>query len=532
MYVFFSIIIGVRIIFKKCCIVMHTLGGNINMVKRRALLSVSDKTNLVEFAKGLVANGFELISTGGTFTALVAAGVEVRQVSKITGFPEIMDGRVKTLHPAVHGGILANRSIPEHLEALVEHDITPIDLVCVNLYPFKETIAKPDCTEELAIENIDIGGPTMLRSSAKNFKDVLVAVDPADYAVILEKIAAGEDDCAFRKSLAVKVFDHTATYDRQIVNYFDESKLTLNYSAKETLRYGENPQQQAYFYKENAAAKNTIAGATQLHGKQLSYNNIRDADAALEVVKEFSQPAVVAVKHMNPCGVGVGDNIFTAYNNVYQADPVSIFGGIIALNREVTKEVAEEMVKIFLEVIIAPSYTSEALEILQQKQNLRLLVCETTQGEAVLQYVSVSGGLLAQTTDNVTLAETELKVVTERLPIPEELQAFDLAWKVVKHVKSNAIVLATKNRTVGIGAGQMNRVGSAKIALEKLAGEENVVLASDGFFPMSDTVELAAKYGIKAIIQPGGSIKDADSIAVADKENIAMVVTGVRHFKH
>lgn len=503
------------------------------MTTRRALLSVSDKTGLVEFAQGLVAKNFELISTGGTYATLKDAGIAVKQVSEITGFPEIMDGRVKTLHPVIHGGILANRSIPEHLKALEEHAIKPIDLVCVNLYPFKETIAKPDCTEALAIENIDIGGPTMLRSSAKNFKDVLVTVDPADYPLILEKLETSGDDYAFRKYLAVKVFDHTATYDRQIVNYFEDSNIELSYIGKETLRYGENPQQQAHFYKEKNARANTIAGAKQLHGKELSYNNIRDADAALEVVKEFSEPAVVAVKHMNPCGVGVGENIEEAYNNAYEADPVSIFGGIVALNREVTKEVAEEMVKIFLEVIIAPSYTAEALEVLQKKTNLRLLVCEPVKDkEAAYQYVSVSGGLLAQTADNLGLADAELKVVTQKQPTPEEEKAFALAWKVVKHVKSNAIVLATATRTIGIGAGQMNRVGSAKIALEKLGENSGVVLASDGFFPMSDTVELAAEFGIKAIIQPGGSIKDEDSIKAADERDIAMVLTGIRHFKH
>ncbi|MDO4814202.1 MAG: bifunctional phosphoribosylaminoimidazolecarboxamide formyltransferase/IMP cyclohydrolase [Gemella sp.] len=503
------------------------------MTKRRALLSVSDKTGLIEFAKGLVERNFELISTGGTFSALKDAGIEVKQVSEITGFPEIMDGRVKTLHPAVHGGILANRSIPAHLEALKEHEITPIDLVCVNLYPFKETIAKPDCTEELAIENIDIGGPTMLRSSAKNFKDVIVTVDPADYPVILERLSAGNDDYEYRKSLAVKVFDHTATYDRQIVNYFVDTNIELSYTNKETLRYGENPQQKAYFYKEANPADNTIAGAKQLHGKELSYNNIRDTDAALEVVKEFTEPAVVAVKHMNPCGVGVGENVFEAYTNAYEADPVSIFGGIIALNREVTKEVAEEMSKIFLEVIVAPSFTEEALEVLTKKANLRLLICRPEKSEAeTLQYVSVSGGLLAQTVDSLGLEDAELKVVTETKPTADQEKAFDLAWKVVKHVKSNAIVLATSTRTIGIGAGQMNRVGSAKIALEKLAGEEGVVLASDGFFPMGDTVELAASFGIKAVIQPGGSIKDQESIDAANKNDITMVLTGIRHFKH
>ncbi|MBF0747012.1 bifunctional phosphoribosylaminoimidazolecarboxamide formyltransferase/IMP cyclohydrolase [Gemella sp. 19428wG2_WT2a] len=503
------------------------------MTKRRALLSVSDKRGLIEFAKGLVDRNFELISTGGTYSTLKNAGIEVKQVSEITGFPEIMDGRVKTLHPAVHGGILANRSIPAHLEALKEHKIKPIDLVCVNLYPFKETIAKPDCTEALAIENIDIGGPTMLRSSAKNFKDVIVTVDPADYPAILEKLSEGTDDYEYRKELAVKVFDHTATYDRQIVNYFVDENIELSYTSKETLRYGENPQQKAYFYKEENPADNTIAGATQLHGKELSYNNIRDADAALEVVKEFTEPAVVAVKHMNPCGVGIGQDVFEAYSNAYKADPVSIFGGIIALNREVTKQVAEEMSKIFLEVIIAPSFTEEALEVLTKKANLRLLTCRPEKSEEeTMQYVSVSGGLLAQTLDSLGLGDADLKVVTEKQASAEEEKAFALGWKVVKHVKSNAIVLATATRTIGIGAGQMNRVGSAKIALEKLAGQEGVVLASDGFFPMGDTVELAAKYGIKAIIQPGGSIKDQESIDAANKSGIAMALTGIRHFKH
>lgn len=503
------------------------------MTKRRALLSVSDKTGLVEFAKGLVDLNFELISTGGTFTTLQSAGVEVKQVSDVTGFPEIMDGRVKTLHPAIHGGILANRDEDSHIKALKEHNITPIDLVCVNLYPFKETIQREDCTESLAIENIDIGGPTMLRSSAKNFKDVIVTVDPADYTHILEKLKNGEDTYEYRKTLAVKVFDHTTTYDRQIVNYFSGESLELTYSTKEQLRYGENPQQQAYFYKESAAGKETIAGATQLHGKELSYNNIRDADAAISVVKEFSEPTVVAVKHMNPCGVGVGENIFEAYTNAYNADPVSIFGGIIALNREVTKEVAQEMSKIFLEVIIAPKFSEEALEILGKKANIRLLECDTTRkNKNSVEYVSVSGGLLMQQTDTLSLEDANLKVVTTKQPTEEQQKAFELAWKVVKHVKSNAIVLANSKMTVGIGAGQMNRVGSAKIALEQMSNNENVVLASDGFFPMGDTVELAAKYRIQAIIQPGGSIKDEESIEAANKNDIAMALTGIRHFKH
>lgn len=503
------------------------------MTKKRALLSVSDKRGLIDFARGLIFQNFELVSTGGTFTVLKEAGIEVKQISEITGFPEIMDGRVKTLHPAVHAGILANRSIENHLEAIREHNIIPIDLVCVNLYPFKETIQKPDCTEELAIENIDIGGPTMLRSAAKNFKDVIVAVDPDDYAVILEKIATSSDDYAYRKFLAVKVFDHTATYDRQIVNYFVDTNIELSYTDKETLRYGENPQQKAYFYKDKNPDSNTIAGAKKLQGKELSYNNIRDADAALDVVKEFDNPAVVVVKHMNPCGVGVGENIYEAYINAYKADPISIFGGIVAFNREVNKDIAEEMVKIFLEVIIAPSFSKEALDILKGKANLRLLVCETKKTqEDTLQYVSVSGGLLVQTVDSLSLENADFKVVTEKKPSLEEQKAFDLAWKVVKHVKSNAIVLATSKSTIGIGAGQMNRVGAAKIALENLAKQDGVVLASDGFFPMGDTVELAAKFGIKAIIQPGGSIKDQESIDVANKENITMVTTGIRHFKH
>lgn len=502
------------------------------MSKKKALISVSDKTKIIEFAKGLIERNYEIISTGGTYKELLNAGLEVKQVSEITGFPEIMDGRVKTLHPNIHGGILANRSIPEHLEALNKHNIQTIDLVCVNLYPFKETISKAECTEELAIENIDIGGPTMLRSSAKNFKDVLVAVDPNDYELILEKITKKEDDYNFRKYLAVKVFNHTAAYDRQIVNYFEDKNIELNYTDKQTLRYGENPQQKAYFYKEKNAGTNTIAGAKQIHGKELSYNNIRDADAALEVVKEFTEPTAVAIKHINPCGVGVGKNILEAYKNAYEADSVSIFGGIVALNREVTRELAEELNKIFLEVVIAPTYTKEALEILKTKANIRLLVCDVKKSEENMQYVSVSGGLLAQTTDLKTLQDAELKFVTNRKPTAEEKKAFDLAWKVVKHVKSNAIVLANDKQTVGIGAGQMNRVGSAKIALEKMKDSKGVVLASDGFFPMSDTVELAAKYGIKAIIQPGGSIKDNDSIEAANSKDIAMVLTGIRHFKH
>jgi len=491
---------------------------------KNAILSVSDKTNIEDFASKLIENDYKIFSTGGTKKALENAGIEVYSVSELTNFPEIMDGRVKTIHPGVHGGILANRSIPEHLTALKEQDIDLIDLVVVNLYPFKETVKKEDVTEDEAIENIDIGGPTMLRAAAKNFKFVTTVVDPADYNEVIERIASDKLDENYRKSLMVKVFKHTNDYDNAIVEFFGNTS--------ETLRYGENPQQNATFVK-TSNEPNTLAGAKQLHGKALSFNNIKDADATLSLIKKFEQPAAVAVKHMNPCGVGVGASIEEAYDYAYEADSQSIFGGIVALNRPVTKELAEKLHSIFLEVIIAPSYDEEALEVLTAKKNIRLLEIDMTETQDEQEFVSVSGGYLVQDKDNATLTREEMKVVTDVEPTEAQWKALELGWKVVRSVKSNAIVLANDHQTVGVGAGQMNRVGSAKIAIDRaIEMNENVALASDGFFPMGDTVETAAKAGIKTIIQPGGSIKDQDSIDMANKYGISMVFTGMRHFKH
>ncbi|MFO3718570.1 bifunctional phosphoribosylaminoimidazolecarboxamide formyltransferase/IMP cyclohydrolase [Staphylococcus felis] len=491
---------------------------------KKAILSVSDKTGIVEFAQSLVKEGYTLYSTGGTFRQIKDAGVTVYSVSELTQFEEIMDGRVKTLHPAVHGGILADRHKPEHLEQLKAQNIDLIDMVVVNLYPFKETVANPDVTEIDAIENIDIGGPTMLRAAAKNFKHVTTIVHPSDYEEVIARIQNDTLDEAYRKSLMIKVFQHTYEYDQAIVQFFNPNS--------ETLRYGENPQQSAEFIR-TSNAKHTLAGAKQLHGKQLSYNNIKDADSALNLVKKFESAAAVAVKHMNPCGVGVGDSIEEAYRHAYEADSQSIFGGIVALNRPVTGVLAEALHEIFLEVIIAPSFEREALEVLQKKKNIRLLEVDMTEDLDEQEFVSVSGGYLVQDKDHFDVKKEDMKVVTDVKPTDKQWEALLLGWKVVKAVKSNAIVLANDHQTVGVGAGQMNRVGSAEIAIERaIEMNDNVVLASDGFFPMDDTVETAAKAGVKAIIQPGGSIKDQDSIDMANRYGIAMVTTGMRHFKH
>lgn len=511
-------------------------------MKKRALISVSDKTGVVDFAKQLAELDFEIISTGGTKKMLAESGVPVIGVDDVTGFPEILDGRVKTLNPFIHGGLLAKFDDPSHAAQLAEHKIEPIQIVCVNLYPFQQTIEKPDVTVEDAIENIDIGGPTMLRAAAKNHQYVAVVVDPADYEKVINDLKeAGEVKFETKRALAAKVFRHTAAYDSLIAGYMTElvgletpEKLTVTYELKQSLRYGENPHQQAAFYQKPLGSKFSIAYATQLHGKELSYNNIHDADAALQIVREFDAPAAVAVKHMNPCGVGTGSDIFEAFEKAFAADPVSIFGGIVALNREVDKKTAEKLHEIFLEIIIAPAFTEEALEILTAKKNIRLLTIDfTAQGTKEMTLTSIEGGLLTQDADRYTLDDANISIPTDRQPTEEEWEALKFGWKVVKHVKSNAIVVSDKNMTLGIGAGQMNRVGAAKIALEQ-AGEKakGAVLASDAFFPMDDTVEAAAKAGITAIIQPGGSIKDADSIKKANEYGIAMVFTGVRHFRH
>lgn len=515
------------------------------MAINRALISVSDKTGIVEFAQQLAAQGVEIISTGGTHTLLKEQGVPVIGISEVTGFPEIMDGRVKTLHPAVHSGLLAVRDNEEHQAQMKELNLDYIDLVVVNLYPFQQTIEKPGVSYEEAIENIDIGGPTMLRSAAKNHAFVTVVVDAADYSKVIEELQAeGDTTLATRKSLAAKVFCHTAAYDSLIAGYLNEQvgetypeRLTLTYEKIQSLRYGENPHQQAAFYRAPLAMPGSLTTAEQLHGKELSYNNINDANAALSIVSEFEGPAVVAVKHMNPCGVGIGESVYEAYQKAYESDPTSIFGGIVAANRPIDSVTAALLHEIFLEIVIAPEFTPEAIDILSQKKNIRLLrtghVPAPDKRQAGWQLTSVDGGLLVQENDLHSLKEDQLSVATDRQPTEEELAQLAFGWNVVKHVKSNAIVLVKDGMTVGVGAGQMNRVGAARIAIAQ-AGEKakGAVLASDAFFPMGDTLELAAAAGITAVIQPGGSIRDEESVKVANEHGIAMVMTGVRHFKH
>jgi len=511
---------------------------------KRALISVSDKNGILDFAKELAALNVEIISTGGTADLLRKNGIKVTGISDITGFPECLDGRVKTLHPRVHAGLLAIRKNPEHMKQLKELGIEPIDMVVVNLYPFKQTILKENVTFEEAIENIDIGGPTMLRSAAKNYQDVVVIVDPDDYMPVLKEIReTGDVSLKTRLRLCYKVFQHTSHYDTLIQQYlrkqlddglFPET-LTLTFEKVQDMRYGENPHQRAVFYREVGNISGWLVSAEQLHGKELSFNNINDANGALELLKEFDEPTVVAVKHANPCGVGTGKDIYEAFMNAYEADKVSIFGGIVAVNREIDAKTAEEMNKIFLEIIIAPSFSREALEILKQKKNLRLLrlpsISEKSSGGYDIK--KVGGGLLLQDKDDILYDESEIRVVTKRKPTDEELKTMKFAMKVVKHVKSNAIVLAIPNRTIGIGCGQMNRITAANIAIET-GGElcRGAVMASDAFFPFPDCVEAAYKAGVTAIIQPGGSVRDQESIDACDKYGIAMVFTGIRHFKH
>lgn len=510
-------------------------------MKKRALLSVSDKSNIVEFAQGLEALGYEVLSTGGTLQIIQEAGVQARPVDEITGFPEILDGRVKTLHPNVHGGLLAKRNKEEHMQTLAENDIAPIDVVVVNLYPFKETLAKQDVSHEEIIENIDIGGPTMLRAAAKNYEDVAVIVNPAMYEQVLELLQLDALTSEVRKELAAEVFRHTAHYDGMIATYFTETTNDLftptfsrTFERVQSLRYGENPHQQATFYEIPNYHGVSLATATQLHGKELSYNNIQDANAALEIVLEYDEPTAVAVKHMNPCGIGLADNLSTAFARAYEADPISIFGGIIAVNREVDEATAKQMSEIFLEIVIAPSFSPAALDLLTAKKNIRLLEVPLDNDVSVYEKMtSVKGGLLVQTNDTGTVTKEDLDVVTDIAPTDAQWDDLLFAWKAVKHVKSNAIVLAKEKQTIGVGAGQMNRIGAAEIALEQ-AGEKAIdaVLASDAFFPMPDTVEAAAKAGVKAIIHPGGSKRDQDSIDVCNAHGIAMVCTNMRHFKH
>ncbi len=508
----------------------------------RALVSVSDKTGVVDFARGLRSLGWEVIATGGTMKLLRESGVEVINISDVTGFPEICDGRVKTLHPKVHGGLLARRDDPEHLKALKENGIGFIDLVCVNLYPFRQTIAKPGVKMEDAIENIDIGGPSMLRSAAKNWADVTVVCDPADYGQVLSEIrAGGNTEKTTRLKLSAKAYTHTAEYDAMIATYMRaqaglDEKLFLEFDLVQPLRYGENPHQSAKFYREGSRTPYSLAFARQLNGKELSYNNIQDANAALCIVREFDEPFCVGLKHMNPCGAATGRDVAEAWTKAYEADKVSIFGGIVATNREVTREAAELMKPIFLEIVMAPKFSDEALEVLRTKKNLRLLEVDMTRGEeARKQYVSVNGGLLVQDLDAETRRVEPSMCVTKVRPAEAQMEDLNFGWRIVKHVKSNAIVVVRDGRTLGVGAGQMNRIGSAEIALKQAhaAGfTEGLVLASDGFFPFDDCVALAAEYGVTAIVQPGGSVRDEESIRKADEKGIAMCFTGERHFKH
>ena len=508
----------------------------------RALVSVSDKTGLVEFVQGLVDLGWEIIATGGTQKLLESKGVKTIGISEVTGFPEICDGRVKTLHPKVHGGILARRDVPEHMETLKENGIETIELVCVNLYPFRQTIAKEGVTLEDAIENIDIGGPSMVRSAAKNWRDVSIVCDPADYDTVLAEIREkGNTTPETRLKLSAKAYTHTAEYDCCIATYMRRQaglneKLFLEYDLKQELRYGENPHQSAKFYAEAEKSSFALPFARQIQGKELSYNNIQDANAALSVLRDFTEPFCVALKHMNPCGAAVGKDIMEAWQAAYEADKVSIYGGIVGVNREFTAELAAAVKPIFLEIVIAPSYTPDALEILATKKNLRVMEVDMTPSDKpVMQYVGVAGGLLAQHLDTAVETVTPEMCVTKVKPSETLLADLQFGWKIVKHVKSNAIAVVRDGHTIGVGAGQTNRVGSAGIALEqaKAAGfTEGLVLASDGFLPFDDTVALAVRYGVTAIVQPGGSIRDADAIAKADELGITMLFTGVRHFKH
>lgn len=509
---------------------------------KRALVSVSDKTGLVDFVSGLQAAGWEIIATGGTQKLLENSGIKTIGISDVTGFPEICDGRVKTLHPKVHGGLLARRDEPSHLQALEENGISFIDLVCVNLYPFRETIAKEGVSMADAIENIDIGGPSMLRSAAKNYNDVTVVCDPADYNTILAEInATGNTTLETRLQLSAKAYTHTAQYDACIATYMREKaglneKLFLEFDLKQGLRYGENPHQSAKFYASTKEIPFSLASGKQLQGKEMSYNNIQDANAALNIARDFQQPFCVALKHINPCGAAVAETIEEAWQKAYEADTVSIYGGIVICNRTITKEIALGMKPIFLEIVIAPDFTDEAMEIFATKKNLRVIQVDMTpSSEAIDQYVSVNGGLLVQHLDTQIETITADMCATKVQPDAATLADMQFGWNIVKHVKSNAIVVVKNGQTLGVGAGQMNRVGSAEIAMKQAhaAGvTEGLILASDGFLPFDDTVALAAQYGVTAIVQPGGSIRDNDCVVKADELGICMLMTGTRHFKH
>ena len=519
---------------------------------KQALLSVSDKTGIVELGRSLAALGVRLLSTGGTAQALRDGGLAVTEVGNYTGFPEMLDGRVKTLHPKIHGGLLGRRSLPAHVAKMKEHGIDPIDLVCVNLYPFAQTVANPDCGLEDAIENIDIGGPTMLRSAAKNWEDVTVVVDPADYAAVLAEMRANHGATLrnSRFALAAKVFTHTAAYDGAISNYLTgialpqgrplrhayPDRLNMQFTKVQDMRYGENPHQSAAFYREALPAPGTLAGYTQLQGKELSYNNIGDADAAWECVKTFDAPACVIVKHANPCGVAIGANALNAYAKALKTDPASAFGGIIAFNGKVDGAAAQEVARQFVELVIAPAFDAAALAVFAQKQNVRLLTVPLAVGENRFDLKRVGGGILVQSPDSKNMASAELRVVSARAPNAAELQDLLFAWRVAKFVKSNAIVFCAGGATLGVGAGQMSRVDSTRIAALKAQGAglslAGSVVASDAFFPFRDGLDVVARAGALAVIQPGGSMRDDEVIAAANQHGMAMVFTGIRHFRH
>jgi phosphoribosylaminoimidazolecarboxamide formyltransferase/IMP cyclohydrolase len=513
----------------------------------RALVSVSDKTGVVEFAKALLTHGVEILSTGGTAQLLRLNGVVVTDVAKHTDFPEMMEGRVKTLHPRIHGGILARRDRPDHVRAMQEYDIPPIDMVVVNLYPFAQAVAKPGCSMDEAIENIDIGGPAMVRAAAKNHAFVAVVTDPADYKPLIERMKAARGKIGFdeRFALAVKAFSHTAEYDGMISNWLSArgpdgqarafpDRFNLQVRLAQTLRYGENPHQAAAFYVERDPPQGTLARFKQLQGKELSYNNIADADAAWECCRTFEVPACVIVKHANPCGVAIADSPMTAYRNAFLTDPTSAFGGIIAFNRMVDGETAAAVAKQFVEVVIAPSYAPEALKAFAAKQNVRLLTIAVAPGPNRLDMKRVGGGLLVQTTDDFDVAE--LRIVTRRDPTREEMNDLVFAFRVAKFVKSNAIVFCSRGMTLGVGAGQMSRVDSTRIAAIKAKNAglslRGSVVASDAFFPFRDGLDVVAQAGARAVIQPGGSVRDQEVIAAADAHGMAMVFTGMRHFRH
>ena len=518
-------------------------------VIKTALLSVSDKTGLIEFARGLASFGVAMLSTGGTAKLLRDSGISVTEVSDHTGFPEMLDGRVKTLHPKVHGGILARRDVPAHVEAIKSAGIAPIDLVVVNLYPFSQTVARAGCTLDEAIENIDIGGPAMVRSAAKNHAHVAVVTDPADYAAILGEMRAanGAVGETTRFRLAQKAFSHTAAYDGAISNYLTAlgtdgaraafpQRLNLNFELAQTLRYGENPHQNAAFYRDLEPAPGSLARYVQLQGKELSYNNIADADAAWECVKTFEQPACVIIKHANPCGVAVAGSTLDAYRAAFATDPTSAFGGIIAFNRELDAATVAAVAEQFVEVLIAPQVSAGARAALAKKENVRVLEVPLADGANAYEMKRVGGGLLAQTPDNFHISAADLKIVSRLQPTPQQQEDLLFAWRVAKFVKSNAIVFCGKGRTLGVGAGQMSRVDSARIAAIKaqnanltLAGS---VVASDAFFPFRDGLDVVAEAGAVAVIQPGGSLRDAEVIAAGDERGIAMVFTGHRHFRH